>query len=1749
MKKIYLLLFLLFSGIGFAQINLTGDSYYKLNISGYQSRDNDACGDIDGLRRIRATRQDGTIYPIFEGRKLNDNVDHEVTFTKNNPFVSVEFYKVVRWETTFGCNGGPNHNYNTVNITSKCFSSYQENSGSELLRLNVSTKPYVSITPSATPLYLGNSENIKIALLDNLDSSSYDWKYRVAGGAERTIPYPYNYKSVLDIKGGDFLTDADYGKTVSIYVKMNCTAGGEQAKGYAQREAYNRALQCANNCTGSIFVRLACMRACETKINQFYNEIYTADLINQFQSINSNAISFTYLKSAPSVNSIAALNPTCYDSSDSSLEIKFSRPLVADKEKLNIILTNTDQGDQLSNYLEIALDANDTYKITNLDAGRYKLQLNGFYEGAPIYSSTILNPLTFEIKKTPVLDFTVDTKNILCKGANNGQITINVTGGTQDTGGYNYYSLDSGNSWVPFSNSGSGVINNVLPGTYNIMVKDMNGCIAKLQSIQNGEIKLGAVKTITKEIIEPEKSLLITLTQEKDPTFFGAENGRIVAAISGGTPKSNKTYNYQWLNDKGDELSATGNYNSVTDTYILELDNVPEGQYKLIVKDENYNTAPNKTGCTIETTSTLIAPKTIKITLEIKPISCNSENLGDIDPSNTASATDGGFIAKITGGKKLDPTKNNGIPYYFHWKKQNTNGDWDDLEHLKDSIATGLSKGVYSLNVTDANGISQGTFSNLIQLSEVATQDTLVEPAAMKVEFDKKDVSCFDGENGSVKASIKNGRSGYKYKWYLPESKTSTSDLITGLKKGTYYVEVTDISKGCFVRDSILIEGPKAPLKLTYSEKTPPTFAGASDGVIVAVIEGGTSDGGRYNYVWKNNKDEVLTATEVISPDKFTIRLEGLPEGIYTLSVTDKNYDEPNGQIVNCSKLNDEVELTEPKPLKVTFTRKEISCNSENEFGDEKDNNPSDGKRDESQDGVLIAHVTGGVTLKAEDNNGLPYYYTWKKQNENGIWETLAIKDSIAPNLSYGNYAFNVKDRNHVILGTYTNGAWVAKDSIQFMQEPPKLSVSITKGDVFCFWGNDGWAEAKVIGGTLPYTYAWSNDEDLDDPKNTFLKKGKYTLLITDGRGCTAYDEIDIKEPTAALSIEYKETLNPSFYKATNGKIVVEVKGGTIYTDNRYWFEWKNSKGIVQTSVTTSFNNDIYTISLNGVPEETYTLTVRDANYDAATNKATCTVLNSEITLDDPDPLEVSFEVVRSISCNVNNEFGNETDLSPLDGQRDESQDGILVARVKGGIQLEESKNNGLPYYYTWKKLQKDKTWAIWNDQDETAENLSDGTYALNVKDANNIVLGTYINNILVEEKDAVQDMPEPAKLILTFTKLDVGCSTGDDGWAEAHVSGGTEPYTYEWTNGSDKPKIEGLTTNNYFVKITDGRGCVVQGSIFVGDPNGIFTTEEVKNPTCYKGNDGSIELNVTGGNLPYTYEWNTGATTKDLTGLIEGNYEVTITCPDCCVYKKRFTLKDPSQIVVDLGKDRTLCSDQVLDLDASISDEKAEYVWSSSNGFTSNEAKVSLTKAGTYHVKVISGLGCIAEDEIVIKTTQTAISSEFLLSSQAYLDEEVILVNTSEPFGESTEWILPKGVTIVEQKEKYITLKFDQIGSYTIGLQQTQGECFAVFNKNITVEKRSTLPNADATSKFIVDFIVTPNPSNGNFKALVNLENNSAINLRLFSGTGQFTTIQKKDSGKKKYEIDFNTTLGAGMYILVLETEQQTLVKKIIIY
>ena len=52
---------------------------------------------------------------------------------------------------------------------------------------------------------------------------------------------------------------------------------------------------------------------------------------------------------------------------------------------------------------------------------------------------------------------------------------------------------------------------------------------------------------------------------------------------------------------------------------------------------------------------------------------------------------------------------------------------------------------------------------------------------------------------------------------------------------------------------------------------------------------------------------------------------------------------------------------------------------------------------------------------------------------------------------------------------------------------------------------------------------------------------------------------------------------------------------------------------------------------------------------------------------------------------------------------------------------------------------------------------------------------------------------------------------------------------------------------------------------------------------SCFGGNNGAINLAVSGGTAPYTYDWSTGATTQNISGLASGSYTVTVTDANGC--------------------------------------------------------------------------------------------------------------------------------------------------------------------------------------------------------------------------------------------------------------------------
>jgi hypothetical protein len=153
----------------------------------------------------------------------------------------------------------------------------------------------------------------------------------------------------------------------------------------------------------------------------------------------------------------------------------------------------------------------------------------------------------------------------------------------------------------------------------------------------------------------------------------------------------------------------------------------------------------------------------------------------------------------------------------------------------------------------------------------------------------------------------------------------------------------------------------------------------------------------------------------------------------------------------------------------------------------------------------------------------------------------------------------------------------------------------------------------------------------------------------------------------------------------------------------------------------------------------------------------------------------------------------------------------------------------------------------------------------------------------------------------------------------------------------------------------TDG---VTRGS-FLTCPTPITASGIVGDVSCYGGSNGSIALTVSGGVAPYTYLWSNGATTKDVSGLSEGNYSVVITDNNGLTRNLSFYVSQPSALVATISStvDVSCFGGSNGSIDLSVSGGTPDYSYLWSNGETTQD--ISGLSAGEYTVTITDSKGC----------------------------------------------------------------------------------------------------------------------------------------------------------------------------------------------
>gem|GEM_PF-6215899 len=1011
-----------------------------------------------------------------------------------------------------------------------------------------------------------------------------------------------------------------------------------------------------------------------------------------------------------------------------------------------------------------------------------------------------------------------------------------------------------------------------------------------------------------------------------------------------------------------------------------------------------------------------------------------------------------------------------------------------------------------SLTLVATSGVHQSTYGGGTQDGYIArfaecslvTADSHIMP------------SCFGDSNGSAIVTPDFGFSPYGYLW----GDGQTNDTASGLAAGTYYVTIGD-SRGCLWKDTVDVLQPA--LLTTILTGNDALCFGGSEGNVTANPAGGTP---AYSYLWDSGCIEQTC--------------DSLPAGTYIVTVTDLN---------NCT-VSEQVTIGQPTIISVTVNTTDANCHGGSDgiaqavvtggtpnpdYGYLWSNNETTpdiiglsageyyvtvndgnsctmvdtfliGQPDTLlmsfteipascfgyNDGSLDVAVTGGI---------IPYSYLW----ENG--DTLTMADSLAA----GTHYVTVTDSHNCVV----NG--------QFDVTQPTLLTSVFDNvyNVSCHAFSDGYASALPSGGTPSYFFNWSSGSDSSEAGS--LIAGDYYLTVTDAHNCFFIDTVSITEPDT-IAVSFTNTSNLCYGDSTGSSNVL-VSGGSL----PFLIVWSSGDtGTVAGSLTAG----------------TYTLTVVDDH--------SC-IFEASTQVVQPDSIEIIF-TADSVACN---------------GGTDGSASAITI----GGTN---------PFTYLWGT-------GSFND---TIFNLTAGTYPLTVTDANSctavdaIVISepspirlfvNYYNLTCYQSNDGAADasaiggvppyqflwstghvgtvidslpagnysvtvfdshgctesltfiLTEPDLLVSSGYTVDVICYGDPSGIGGVSTIGGTEPYSYLWNNGYTQVADSTIASGTYIITTTDANGCSDTDTITVVQPDDLIIGMTYQNVLCYNHANGWAASAVTGGILPYDYQWSSGDTTSSVTGLVPNTYNLIVTDNNLCTETYSVTITQPDSLMFISSTQNISCYEfddgSVI---GSVTGGTLPYNVSFTDTAGSQLPFTDLA-AGIYYLYVTDSNSCVLADTFTISQPDTLLPvADFGIApydNYGYVDLSVS--GGTEPY--YYYW-----------SNNYNSQDLTHLigGTYTVTITDDHG-CTSVLSAIIDLSL--TIPD-----------VITPNNDgyNDNFEIL-NLEAYTTIDISVYNRWGillyNFNGSTQEYNNGNRFDGYFEgkpLPMGSYTYIIILNTE-----------
>jgi large repetitive protein len=496
-----------------------------------------------------------------------------------------------------------------------------------------------------------------------------------------------------------------------------------------------------------------------------------------------------------------------------------------------------------------------------------------------------------------------------------------------------------------------------------------------------------------------------------------------------------------------------------------------------------------------------------------------------------------------------------------------------------------------------------------------------------------------------------------------------------------------------------------------------------------------------------------------------------------------------------------------------------------------------------------------------------------------------------------------------VSVSTNTGGSCSGVPKTYRITVNPSISLTDQVSDfngfgISCAGANDGSIKVNPTGGNGVFTYSWtgptgfvSNSKDLAN-----LKPGSYQVSISDQFGCSISKTYQITEPQPLLA-NVVSTKNILCAGDKSGEIEISVSGGI--SSIPYQFEWKRDGILILEN----------SQNLSGVSAGTYEVKISDANG--------CFKIISGIQLTEPAAALVINYQKTDISCYGANDGALELDVSgglpPYTitwsfGSTQSSFDNLgpgnytlTVSDQSGCTRSQTITIEDAPIFDTNPELKqiscfgkKDgsiklnlqggvgKTIIRWDHGPELENlfNLSSGFYGVTVKDETACEIRSEFNIV------------EPALLQLEPKVTDaLDCINTQSGEINLGITGGTPPYTIQWSNGSTSEVLTGITSGQYAVTVKDASGCLINKSFEIKRPPALSIVGfRSTNVQCSpRSIEEKFQITVTGGVAPYTIQWSGGNVSSDGKTMITdspGLYEVVVTDGKGCIKNETFEVE-----------------------------------------------------------------------------------------------------------------------------------------------------------------------------------------------------------------------------------------------------------------